>query len=130
GPATSTGTGKPSTVTIVEGIWPRYRAAAVGGRFLRGSQSVIQPSLRRSDCLPLTSRNVCGSEPLTAIAGFGVGNAMPKAAILSTFSNEKYTLLFFPLRFIVCSYTSASGRGVGSRVVVIGMPSDDGSKKV
>jgi hypothetical protein len=37
GPATSTGTGKPSTVTIVEGIWSRYSQSAVGGRFLRWS---------------------------------------------------------------------------------------------
>ena len=82
----------------------------------------------RSACIAARSRNVCGSEPLTGIDGFGVGNATPNTAIRPTFSKEKYTLLRAPYSCIVCSYTSASERGVGNRVVVIGMPGLDSSK--
>src|SRR3954453_14943543 len=53
------------------------------------SQSAPQAAAARSACFAAMSRNVCGSEALTVIAGFGVGNAMPKTAIWPRFSNEK-----------------------------------------
>src|SRR6476469_8642041 len=115
---------------MVEGIWVTLqRHAQLAGGFSR-SQLLRQADRARSACFAAMSRNVCGSAALTAIDGFSVGNAMPNTAILPTFSNVKYALLSSLPSRMVCSYTSASVRGVGSRVVVIGMPGADGSKNV
>ncbi|ODQ92127.1 hypothetical protein BHQ17_16460 [Mycolicibacterium holsaticum] len=62
----------------------------------------IRADSTRRTWLAVTSRKVCGSEPLTATVGFGVGNATPKTAIAPTFSNEKYTLLSMSPNRIVC----------------------------
>ena len=41
------------------------------GRFSRRADAVRQADRARSACLAVISRNVCGSEPLTGMDGFG-----------------------------------------------------------